>query len=178
MKRVLIGACNSILWPHSVTQARPQTPQDIATLQVQHVFLFCAQKGWSSPPKKGKKPAAVKTTEYRYWSFSETIHRHMSTHVHNGLSDCYSYHGSGVPRAVSLALQVKSENGKDTFVLKLRSGDTVATVRQYLDKQRPHGTGGYKLVSAYPRKELTNDMTLDDAGLTPRATIRMIANKK
>lgn len=75
-------------------------------------------------------------------------------------------------------LQVKSENGKDTFVLKLRSGDTVATVRHYLDKQRPLGTGGYKLVSAYPRKELTDDMTLEDAGLTPRATIRMIANKR
>ena len=79
---------------------------------------------------------------------------------------------------VSRALQVKSENGKDTFVLKLRSGDTVATVRHYLDKQRPLGTGGYKLVSAYPRKELTDDMTLVDAGLTPRATIRMIANKR
>eukprot|EP00040_Diaphanoeca_grandis_P003116 m.23806 g.23806 ORF g.23806 m.23806 type:complete len:512 (-) comp14365_c0_seq1:166-1701(-) len=81
------------------------------------------------------------------------------------------------PQAEIVTLQVKSEDGKDTYVLKLTSNDTVKTVREHLNKHRSGQSAAYKLVSTYPRKELDDATTLAIAGLVPRATIRMIAKK-
>eukprot|EP00041_Stephanoeca_diplocostata_P018447 m.386520 g.386520 ORF g.386520 m.386520 type:complete len:511 (+) comp21015_c0_seq1:318-1850(+) len=72
-------------------------------------------------------------------------------------------------------IQVKSEDGKETFVLKLKFSDTVGTMRTYIDRHRGDtAPRAYKLVSTYPRKDLHDDMVLQDNGLTPQATIRMM----
>lgn len=72
-------------------------------------------------------------------------------------------------------IQVKSEDGKETFVLKLKFTDTVGIMRTYIDRHRGGpGPTAYKLVSTYPRKDLHDSMVLQDNGLTPQASIRMI----
>jgi len=74
-------------------------------------------------------------------------------------------------------LQVKSIDGKETIVLKLRFADTIGTARRYIDAQKPQQQP-YKLVSAYPRRDLDDSDVLEDVGLTPRATVRMMPTKR
>ena len=62
------------------------------------------------------------------------------------------------------------------MVLKLRFSDTIGTARRYIDRERPHAPP-YKLVAAYPRRDLPDDTILQAAGLTPRATVRMMPLK-
>eukprot|EP00042_Codosiga_hollandica_P040561 m.350211 g.350211 ORF g.350211 m.350211 type:complete len:517 (+) comp55896_c0_seq1:904-2454(+) len=72
-------------------------------------------------------------------------------------------------------LQVKSEDGKNVYVIKLRFTATISDVRKALDKQRgPAALKNYKLICAFPRKALDNDSaTLLEEGLTPNATLYM-----
>ncbi|KAF3691733.1 UBX domain-containing protein 11 Socius UBX domain-containing protein 5 [Channa argus] len=64
-------------------------------------------------------------------------------------------------------LKVKSEDGKNTYVLKMCFSETIGHVRQYLDKQRGGGQLEYDIISAYPKCCYNDDcQILQSCGLT------------
>jgi hypothetical protein len=87
-----------------------------------------------------------------------------------------------------MLVQIKSMDGRQTFVLKLGSTSTVADVRRCLDCHlaaaaavagAPAGSGsvgGYQLRAAFPMRVFDRpEQTLDEAGLVPTATLFMQA---
>uniref|UniRef100_A0AAY4ADU9 UBX domain-containing protein 11 n=1 Tax=Denticeps clupeoides TaxID=299321 RepID=A0AAY4ADU9_9TELE len=69
-------------------------------------------------------------------------------------------------------LRVKSEDGVQTFVLKMYFTDTIGRLRQHLDTQRQPGAAPYELMSAFPRRRHGDDsQTLSACGLTPNAVL-------
>mmetsp|Transcript_27606 Transcript_27606/g.60406 ORF Transcript_27606/g.60406 Transcript_27606/m.60406 type:complete len:406 (-) Transcript_27606:721-1938(-) len=85
------------------------------------------------------------------------------------------------PQQQIATLQVKSEDGSQTYIVKLQYTDTIAAVRKYLDAHRaklakdqgkPAPPSTYELRTAFPTRayaDLTE--TLQAAGLTPNATM-------
>ena len=78
-------------------------------------------------------------------------------------------------------MQVKSEDGRQTFILKLQYDETIFALRKYIDthrtkltkeqgKQAP--TGKYEIRSAFPARAYSDSKeTLREAGLIPNATL-------
>ncbi|EDQ88234.1 uncharacterized protein MONBRDRAFT_26431 [Monosiga brevicollis MX1] len=82
------------------------------------------------------------------------------------------------PRDIA-TLQVKSEDGKVTLIVKLRFNDSVADVRRCIDQHRGTSVDAtYRIYTTYPRKLLDDSSaTLLDLDLVPNATLRLVANK-
>ena len=63
---------------------------------------------------------------------------------------------SRAPFPVTCGAKVKTENAKETLVLKLRFHDRLADIRKYLDVHRAGcpgcGSGAYRLILTFPRK--------------------------
>jgi UBX domain-containing protein 11 len=77
----------------------------------------------------------------------------------------------GVDPAEVTTLQVRSDSGKQTLVVKLRGTDTVGDLKAYVDKYRSK-QGDYDLVTAFPRRAYTDlSQTLQEAGLFPNAKL-------
>ncbi|XP_018541817.1 UBX domain-containing protein 11 [Lates calcarifer] len=71
-----------------------------------------------------------------------------------------------------ITLKVKSEDGNCTYVLRMCFSETIAHLRQYLDKHRGSGLPGYDIISAYPQCCYDDDCrTLQSCGLTTNATL-------
>lgn len=97
--------------------------------------------------------------------------------------------GTGGPEGPSTSdaqvatLQVRSEDGKQAFILKMKYTDTIGRVKKCIDKhraaqqqQQQSTVGGYELRSAFPARVHTEDnMTLQEAQLVPNATLYMRA---
>lgn len=74
----------------------------------------------------------------------------------------------------TVTLRVKSEDGKQTLLLKMRPTDTIAEVRALVDAYRTYGSQEkpYELRSAFPAKAYTDlQSTLQAAGLAPASTL-------
>jgi len=68
-------------------------------------------------------------------------------------------------------LVVRSDSGRQTLVVKLGFDDTIADLREYVDRYRAK-EGDYDLVTAFPRKAYTDPaQSLRDAGLVPNAKL-------
>ena len=73
-------------------------------------------------------------------------------------------------------IQVKTIKGNERLILKLKFNDTITNLRSCIDKHMGAGAPAYKLQTSFPRKVLTDaSMSLQEAGLTPNATIMMQA---
>jgi hypothetical protein len=93
--------------------------------------------------------------------------------------------GASTSDAQVATLQVRSEDGKQAFILKMKYTDTIGRVKKCIDKHRaaqqqqqqpPPTVGGYELRSAFPARVHTDDnMTLQEAQLVPNATLYMRA---
>ncbi|KAF0045240.1 hypothetical protein F2P81_001769 [Scophthalmus maximus] len=71
-----------------------------------------------------------------------------------------------------ITLKVKSEDGNQTYVLKMRFSETIGHLRQYLDKHRGGGLLGYDIISAYPQCRYQDDCRmLRSCGLTTNAAL-------
>ena len=73
-------------------------------------------------------------------------------------------------------LQVKSEDGSETYVLRLKYGDTIGDVRLALNRHRRAAAGRpaakYEIQSGFPPRTFGDSHeTLRDAGLVPNATL-------
>ena len=73
-------------------------------------------------------------------------------------------------------LQVKSEDGSETYVLRLKYGDTIGDVRLALNRHRRAAAGcpaaKYEIRSGFPPRTFEDSHeTLRDAGLVPNATL-------
>lgn len=78
-------------------------------------------------------------------------------------------------------LQVKSEDGQQTFILKLQYDDTIWNLRKYINEHRaklaaeqgkPAPSGAYEIRSAFPTRVYTEAKeTLREVGLVPNATL-------
>lgn len=68
-------------------------------------------------------------------------------------------------------LQVKSDSGQATILLKMRYSDTLRDVRRYVDQHRTETTE-YELRTAFPARAYTDaSQTLKEAGLVPNAVL-------
>lgn len=73
-------------------------------------------------------------------------------------------------------LQVKSDSGQATILLKMRYDDTIADVRKHINSHRTAATD-YELRTAFPAKSYPDEsQTLREAGLVPNAVL-MIRTK-
>lgn len=89
-------------------------------------------------------------------------------------------HGSVSSSVEITTLQVKSEDGRHTYILKLCYDDTIAALRKCLDAyrarlpeaSRPHPGARYEIRSAFPARAFIDPQeTLRQAGLVPNATL-------
>ncbi|KAM6967518.1 UBX domain-containing protein 11 [Aplochiton taeniatus] len=69
-------------------------------------------------------------------------------------------------------LRVKSEDGEQTYILKMRFSETIRHLRQYLDKHRGEGMPAYDIISVFPQRCYGEDHhTLLSCHLTPNAAL-------
>ncbi|XP_047664701.1 UBX domain-containing protein 11 isoform X2 [Tachysurus fulvidraco] len=70
-------------------------------------------------------------------------------------------------------LKIKSEDGENTFILKMFFSETIGHLRQYLDAHRGFGEPRYDIISAFPHQCYHSDdnQTLLQCGLTPNAAL-------
>ncbi|XP_072018907.1 UBX domain-containing protein 11-like [Amphiura filiformis] len=75
-------------------------------------------------------------------------------------------------------LRIKSESGEHTYIMKMRSNDTIADVRKHIDAQRK-SQSSYDIVTTYPNKVLSDETaTLEQCGLIPNAALLLRSRKK
>ncbi|XP_036395503.1 UBX domain-containing protein 11 [Megalops cyprinoides] len=89
----------------------------------------------------------------------------------------------GSPRTPSPSdvtmLRVRSEDGEQTYLLKMRLSETIGHLRQYLDKHRGEGLVPYDIISTFlPRCYDDDSLTLATCGLTSKATLLLRAKPK
>ena len=87
------------------------------------------------------------------------------------------------PQQEIATLQVKSEDGRQTFILKLQYDETIFALRKYIDAHREKlakeqgkpaapPAKSYEIRSAFPARAYTEAKeTLREAGLVPNATL-------
>ncbi|XP_067304254.1 UBX domain-containing protein 11 [Pseudorasbora parva] len=69
-------------------------------------------------------------------------------------------------------LRVKSEDGMETFIMKMYLTETIGHLRHYLDIKRGPGAVPYDIISAFPQRCYSDDtQTLRSCGLTPNAAL-------
>jgi len=79
---------------------------------------------------------------------------------------------STVPHDVT-TLQVKSDSGRQTLLLKFHFGDCIGDVYDYVNMHRTRGTP-FVLRTSFPAASYTDrSMTLQEAGLVPNAVLRI-----
>ena len=79
---------------------------------------------------------------------------------------------SSVPHDVT-TLQVKSDSGRQTLLLKFHFTDCIGDVYDYVDMHRTRGTP-YVLRTSFPAATHSDrTMTIQDAGLVPNAVLRI-----
>ncbi|XP_056330626.1 UBX domain-containing protein 11 [Danio aesculapii] len=73
-------------------------------------------------------------------------------------------------------LRVKSEDGTDTFIIKMYFTETIGDLRHYLDVKRGPSAAAYDIISAFPQRRYSDDtQTLLACGLTPNAALLLRA---
>ncbi|XP_026149025.1 UBX domain-containing protein 11 isoform X2 [Mastacembelus armatus] len=71
-----------------------------------------------------------------------------------------------------ITLKVKSEDGSQTYILKMCLSETVGHLRQHLAQHREGGLPDYDIISAHPHSCYADDcQTLQSCGLTTNATL-------
>ncbi|GAB1606980.1 UBX domain-containing protein 11-like [Argonauta hians] len=75
-------------------------------------------------------------------------------------------------------IQVKSESGECTYLLKMNYSDTVGMLREYITNHRPVSSPPFDILSTYPRNLLgDNSATILECGLVPTATLVLEARQ-
>ncbi|KAM9852148.1 UBX domain-containing protein 11 [Aulostomus maculatus] len=71
-----------------------------------------------------------------------------------------------------ITLKVRSEDGSQTYILRMWLSDTIGHLRQHLDAHRGKEPPGYDIISAYPRCRYDDDsQTLQSCGLRTNAAL-------
>ncbi|CAK8683487.1 unnamed protein product [Clavelina lepadiformis] len=75
-------------------------------------------------------------------------------------------------------IRVKCENGKNTYILKMKFLDTIGDLRKYINQQRPRHRAPYEIITTFP-KRVHSDVkkTLQESGLVPNATLHLKSRK-
>ncbi|XP_030074217.1 UBX domain-containing protein 11 isoform X2 [Microcaecilia unicolor] len=69
-------------------------------------------------------------------------------------------------------LRIKSENGDQTYIVKMSFTETIADLRTYLAQYRGTQSNLYDIISAFPQQAYSDDSkTLEEYGLVPNATL-------
>jgi len=75
-------------------------------------------------------------------------------------------------------LRIKSENGNNTYVLKMKYGNTIQDVKDYLKSYRDDKLLVYDIKSSFPNRTYSDDKrTLKDYGLVPNATLHIVVRR-
>ncbi|XP_029958239.1 UBX domain-containing protein 11 [Salarias fasciatus] len=80
------------------------------------------------------------------------------------------YHQS--PLNDIITLKVRSEDGDQVYIVKMRLSETVGHLRKYLDQHRGRGfPPAYDIISAHPQRRYDDAHTLQSYGLTTNTTL-------
>lgn len=75
-------------------------------------------------------------------------------------------------------LRIKSETGEVTYILKMKFTDTIEAVRGHIDAARPKDAPPYTMKTSFPNQVYDNpNLTLQECGLVPNATLHLLAKK-
>lgn len=75
-------------------------------------------------------------------------------------------------------LRIKSETGEVTYILKMKFTDTIGAVRGHIDAARPKDAPPYTIKTSFPNQVYDNpNLTLQECGLVPNATLHLLAKK-
>lgn len=77
-------------------------------------------------------------------------------------------------------VRVRSEDGKHTFVVRMKFTETIGELRAYLDAQRPVALKeNYDIVANYPHRLLSdNHCSIEESGLAPNGTVFLRRRKE
>ncbi|XP_028326320.1 UBX domain-containing protein 11 [Gouania willdenowi] len=77
-----------------------------------------------------------------------------------------------------VTLKVRSEDGNETYLLKMFTSETLGQLRQYLDKHRGEDHAGCDIIRAHPQQYFnSNNETLQSCGLTTNTTLLLQKRK-
>uniref|UniRef100_A0A8C8R4R4 UBX domain-containing protein 11 n=1 Tax=Pelusios castaneus TaxID=367368 RepID=A0A8C8R4R4_9SAUR len=69
-------------------------------------------------------------------------------------------------------LRIKSENGEQTYIVKMLFTETIGDLRQHLAQSRGGEPQPYEIISTFPQRVYADDsMSLQDCGLIPNASL-------
>ncbi|KAJ7378359.1 UBX domain-containing protein 11 [Desmophyllum pertusum] len=75
-------------------------------------------------------------------------------------------------------LRIKSETGEMTYILKMKFTDCIRDVRSHIDAARTKDAPPYDIKTSFPNKVYDDPgATLQECGLVPNATLRLLAKK-
>ncbi|XP_066573757.1 UBX domain-containing protein 11 [Amia ocellicauda] len=76
-------------------------------------------------------------------------------------------------------LRVKSEDGEQTYIVKMLFSETIGQLRQHLDTHRGDDRPHYDIISSFPPRSYSDgSQTLLQCGLTPNATLLLRARPR
>lgn len=79
---------------------------------------------------------------------------------------------------VITSIQVKWNNGRDVYILKMFGSDSVSDIKDaisaHLNRQDPNVSSSFSLRCAYPPRDLRDDLTLIEARLVPSGTLHVV----
>ncbi|KAM9310032.1 UBX domain-containing protein 11 [Pholidichthys leucotaenia] len=80
--------------------------------------------------------------------------------------------GQPPPAHEVITLKVKSEDGSQTYLVKMCLSETIGQLRKYLNDHRGGSLPGYDIISVYPHCNFDDDgQTLQSCGLATNATV-------
>uniref|UniRef100_A0A1A7YDQ4 UBX domain-containing protein 11 n=1 Tax=Iconisemion striatum TaxID=60296 RepID=A0A1A7YDQ4_9TELE len=77
-----------------------------------------------------------------------------------------------------ITLKVKSEDGDQTYMVKMWLSETVGHLRSYLDQHRGSNESGYDIISTHPRSIYSDDdMMIQSCGFSANSTVLLQKRK-
>ncbi|KAG7270911.1 hypothetical protein CRUP_000270 [Coryphaenoides rupestris] len=159
----LAGAASAASRPRPTGRAWPPgSPSSCGSTATACLYLFHRlQKGSSDAQNR---PATLVDTP-ALQALDERLRRRGSD-PHSSADDAVT------------TLRVKSEDGSQSYIVKMHGSETIDHLRQYLDKHRGKVDPGYDIISVFPRQCYRDgSQTLSSCGLTQSATLLLRPQK-
>ncbi|XP_073702614.1 UBX domain-containing protein 11 [Garra rufa] len=124
--------------------------------------------------KEGKVISIRDSIKAHLLGFPDGVKSHSATTVETSalqaLRECETDSTQSAKDITTLRL--KSEDGVETFMMKMYFTETIGDLRHYLDLKRGLGAAPYNIISAFPQRCYNDDtQTLLSCGLTPNAAL-------
>lgn len=76
-------------------------------------------------------------------------------------------------------VRVRSEDGKHTYIVRMKFSENIGDLRSYIDAQRPTSLKDqYDIVANYPHRLLYDQCSIEESDLAPNGTVHLKKRKK